>query len=110
MKFISTLTTTTAALVLLAWLPGAGPFFAGLLGGWIAGSFLTGVAVLLTVTIGTAAVIAGGGSIFTGAPWFGAMLGTASLVLIVLHVGPLVVGMLVGVVVRKASLRRRRAS
>lgn len=110
MKFVTSITATVVLLLLLAWLPFFGPLVAGLVGGWIGGSLFAGIGILLTISFGTAAVVAGGSSLVTGMPWVGAALGTASLLLIITHLGPLVIGIVVGVIFRMAFARRRRVS
>jgi hypothetical protein len=89
--------------LLLFWLPGVGPFIAGLVGGKKAGGVGSAVvAVFLPIVLLSATVIVLG-SLLIHIPLFGALIGLGVFTLLVLHVGPLLLGAIIGGLVASAS-------
>lgn len=82
--------------LLLFWLPVIGPLIAGIVGGKKAGGVGPAIlAVLLPVVIlGAALTIFG--SALTGIPLLGAVLGLGASVVLLTHVGPLLLGAIIG--------------
>ncbi len=72
--------------VLLFWLPVAGPLIAGFVGGKKAGGAAIVAAVFLFLS----------GTLLTGVPLVGVLAGAGAFVLVAAHVGPLIVGAIVG--------------
>ncbi|MBY0494550.1 MAG: hypothetical protein K2Y23_10060 [Cyanobacteria bacterium] len=66
-------------------------------------------AMLFTVSVVIAGMIAGTTGILTGITGIGVVIGAASWVILLLHFGPLVIGTIVGVIARMAlDLYQRR--
>lgn len=82
--------------LLLFWLPVIGPLIAGIVGGKKAGGVGPAIlAVFLPVVIlGVALTIFG--SALTGIPLLGAVLGLGASIILLTHVGPLLLGAIIG--------------
>ncbi len=82
--------------ILLFWLPILGPFIAGLVGGKKSGSAGNAIlAVLLpAVAIGLCLFVLS--TLLTGIPLVGAVAGAGGLILALAHVGPLLLGAIIG--------------
>jgi hypothetical protein len=85
--------------ILLFWLPFIGPLIAGFIGGRKAGS--VGNAILAAILPGliVGVIIFFSASLLTGTPLFGFLAGAGGFVLMVAHVGPLLLGAIIGAVV-----------
>ncbi len=81
---------------LLFWLPGVGPFIAGIVGGRKAGGVGAAiVAVILpALCLGGALLVLG--TMLTGIPLLGMVAGAGTAVLLLLHAGPLLLGAIIG--------------
>lgn len=82
--------------VLLFWLPVAGPLIAGFVGGKKAGSVGAGIGAALLPAIVCAILLFLSGTLLTGVPLFGILAGAGAFVMVAAHVGPLLVGAIVG--------------
>lgn len=82
--------------LLLFWLPVAGPFIAGVVGGRAAGGVGRAVAAVFLPSIVSAAIIFVFSTSLSGVPLLGALLAAGSLVLTLAHVGPLLLGAIIG--------------
>ena len=82
--------------VLLFWLPVFGALIAGIVGGMKAGGVINGLTAALIpgMVLGIALYVVA--AALTGLPLLGAIAGASGLVLSLLHIGPLLVGALVG--------------
>jgi hypothetical protein len=82
--------------VLLFWLPGIGGLIAGVVGGMKAGGVFAGMtaAVLPVVIVGCAMFVLA--TAMSGMPVIGALAGAGGFVLALTHVGPLLVGAIIG--------------
>ena len=85
--------------ILLFWLPVVGPFIAGFVGGRKAGGVGDAIlAVFLPAVIfGVALFLAA--SLLTGVPIFGLIAGAGGAILALAHVGPLLLGAIIGAIV-----------
>ena len=82
--------------LLLFWLPFIGPLIAGIVGGKKAGGIGAAfVAVLLPAIVGAAIIAMAAGSL-AGVPLIGAIVGMGVVVLSLFHVGPLLLGAIIG--------------
>ncbi len=81
---------------LLFWLPVAGPLVAGFVGGKKSGGVMAAIlaALLPGLLMGVALFFLG--SMLTGLPLFGVVAGMGGFALSLFHVGPLVLGAIVG--------------
>jgi hypothetical protein len=82
--------------VLLFWLPVAGPLVAGVVGGKKAGGVGAGIMAALVPAIAAAIALFLSGTLLTGVPLIGVLAGAGAFVLVVAHVGPLLLGAIVG--------------
>lgn len=84
--------------ILLFWLPFIGPFVAGFVGGRKAGT--VGDAILAAILPGLifGALLFFLGTLFTGMPLFGAIAGMGGIVLALVHIGPLLLGAILGAI------------
>jgi hypothetical protein len=82
--------------VLLFWLPVVGPLIAGVVGGKKAGGVGPGIVAALLPAIVTGGVLFFAGTLLTGLPIVGFLAGAGGFVLVVAHVGPLLVGAIIG--------------
>ncbi|MCZ6771540.1 MAG: hypothetical protein O7G83_06085 [Proteobacteria bacterium] len=82
--------------VLLFWLPVFGALIAGIVGGMKAGGVINGLTAALIpgMVLGIALYVVA--AALSGLPLLGAIAGASGLVLSLLHIGPLLVGALVG--------------
>ena len=85
--------------ILLFWLPIIGPLIAGFVGGRKAGGL--GNAILAVILPGVLFGIALFflGSVLTGIPLFGMIAGAGAAILVLAHVGPLLLGAIIGALV-----------
>lgn len=82
--------------ILLFWLPVFGPFIAGVVGGKKAGSLGRALFAVLLPSLLFGALLFVIASSLTGLPLIGAIAGIGGVVLSLLHVGPLLVGAIIG--------------
>jgi hypothetical protein len=82
--------------VLLFWLPVVGPLIAGIVGGKKAGDVGAAILAVFLPVIVTGVALTVFGSAFTGIPLLGAVLGLGVSAVLLLHVGPLLVGAIIG--------------
>ncbi len=82
--------------VLLFWLPVIGAFIAGLVGGKKSGGVGNAIAAVFLPAIIFAFVLFGAATSLTGLPVLGAVAGAGGLVLAVLHIGPMLLGAILG--------------
>ncbi len=82
--------------VLLFWLPFVGPFLAGLVGGKKAGGVGNAIAAVFLPGIIIAVLLFFLATSLTGLPLLGAVAGAGGLMLSLAHVGPLLLGAIVG--------------
>ena len=82
--------------LLLFWLPGIGSLIAGIVGGMKAGGVVNGLiaALLPSIVLGVALFLFA--SALTGMSLLGAIAGAGGFVLLLLHIGPLLIGALIG--------------
>jgi hypothetical protein len=85
--------------ILLFWLPVVGPLIAGFVGGRKAGSLGNAVLAALLPGIVVSVGLFFLASLLTGIPVLGAIAGAGGLVLAFAHIGPLLLGAIVGAVV-----------
>ncbi len=85
--------------VLLFWLPVIGPLIAGFVGGRKAGSLSNAVLAALLPGIVLSVLLFFFASLLTGIPLIGALAGAGGLVVALAHVGPMLLGAIVGAVV-----------
>lgn len=86
----------TGISILLFWLPMIGPFVAGLVGGKKAGSLGAAVGAVFLPSLLAALLIVIMFSTIAGWPIFGAVAGIGVFALSVIHIGPLLVGAVIG--------------
>lgn len=82
--------------LLLAWLPGLGPLIAGIVGGKVAGGVMAGLTAALLPAILLAVAMFFLGASLTGLPVIGIIAGAGMFVLILVQIGPLLLGALIG--------------
>jgi hypothetical protein len=82
--------------LLLFWLPTFGPLIAGAVGGKRAGGVGPGLLAALLPSLVLAAGLAFFATALTGLPLIGAVAGMGTMVLLLLEIGPLLVGALIG--------------
>lgn len=82
--------------LLLFWLPVAGPLIAGLVGGKKAGGLGAAILAVFLPIVVMGVVLTVFGSALTGIPLLGAVLGLGVSAVLLLHVGPLLVGAIIG--------------
>ena len=82
--------------ILLFWLPGIGPFIAGIVGGKKAGGILNAIIAVFLPAIALGAFLFLFTSMLTGAPVIGFVAGAGSFVLVISNVGPLLLGAIIG--------------
>jgi hypothetical protein len=81
---------------LLFWLPVIGPFIAGLVGGKKSGSIVNALVAVFLPAIVFGALLFVFASVLTGFPLIGAMAGAGGFILAIAHIGPLLVGAVIG--------------
>ena len=82
--------------LLLFWLPVVGPFLAGLVGGKKSGGVGNAIAAVFLPGIVFAAILFAVATSLTGIPVLGAIAGAGGLVLSLVHIGPLLLGAIIG--------------
>ena len=82
--------------LLLFWLPVLGPLIAGIVGGQKAGGVGPAVIAVFLPIVATSIALTLFGSLLTGIPVIGALVGFGALALLLLHVGPLLLGAIIG--------------
>ena len=82
--------------ILLFWLPGFGPFIAGIVGGKKAGGLLNSIIAVFLPAIALGIFLFLFASLLTGAPVIGFVAGAGSFVLVISNVGPLLIGAIIG--------------
>jgi hypothetical protein len=82
--------------LLLFWLPVIGPLIAGVVGGKKAGGVGPALVAVFLPIITTAIALFVFGSFLTGLPLIGAIAGFGIMALLLLHIGPLLLGAIVG--------------
>jgi hypothetical protein len=82
--------------VLLFWLPVAGALVAGVVGGRKAGGVGAGImaALLPAIVVGIALFLSA--TLLTGVPLVGVLAGAGAFALVAAHVGPLLLGAIIG--------------
>lgn len=84
--------------VLLFWLPIMGPLIAGFVGGRKAGTLANAILAVLLPGLVLGAVFFFFASILTGLPVFAFLAGAGGFVMAAAHVGPLLLGAIVGAI------------
>ena len=82
--------------ILLFWLPVVGPFLAGLVGGKKSGSVGNAIAAVFLPGVLFAVLLFTLATSLTGMPLLGAVAGMGGLALSMAHVGPLLLGAIIG--------------
>jgi hypothetical protein len=82
--------------ILLFWIPIIGPFIAGFVGGRKAGTLGDAILAVFLPAIVFAACLFFFASVLTGVPLFGFLAAMGGFVLIIAHVGPLLLGAIIG--------------
>ena len=82
--------------ILLFWLPGIGPFIAGIVGGKKSGGLLNAIIAVFLPAIALGTFLFLFASLLTGAPVIGFVAGAGSFVLVISNVGPLLIGAIIG--------------
>jgi hypothetical protein len=82
--------------LLLFWLPAVGPLIAGIVGGKVAGGVGAGLLAALLPALVLAAALFFLGTSLTGLPVVGAIFGAGAFVLVLVQIGPLLLGALIG--------------
>ncbi len=82
--------------ILLFWLPGIGPFIAGIVGGKKSDGILNAIIAVFLPAIALGAFLFLYTSMLTGAPVIGFVAGAGSFVLVISNVGPLLIGAIIG--------------
>jgi hypothetical protein len=82
--------------LLLFWLPVVGPFLAGLVGGKKSGSVGNAIAAVFLPGVLFAVALFFLATSLTGLPLLGAVAGAGGLALSMAHVGPLLLGAIIG--------------
>lgn len=82
--------------LLLFWLPVIGPLIAGVVGGKKAGGVGPALAAVFAPIVITGVALFLFGSTLTGLPLIGAVAGLGAVALLLSHVGPLLLGAIVG--------------
>ena len=82
--------------LLLFWLPIAGPLLAGLVGGKKSGGVGNAMGAVFLPGIILAVLLFAFASVLSGMPLIGAIAGAGGLVLSLAHIGPLLIGAIIG--------------
>lgn len=85
--------------ILLFWLPIIGPFIAGFVGGRKAGTLGNAVAAVFLPAIVFAVCLFFFSSVLTGFPLLGFLAAAGGFILVIAHVGPLLLGAIIGAIV-----------
>jgi|SRR5581483_7973464 len=84
--------------ILLFWLPLVGPLIAGFVGGRKAGSLGNAVLAVILPGVVFGVLLFLLASMLTALPLFGLLAGAGGLVLVLAHIGPLLVGAIIGAI------------
>ncbi len=84
--------------ILLFWLPILGPLIAGFVGGRKAGSLGNAILAVLLPGIVFGVLLFFLSTMLTGIPLFGFVAGAGGLAIALIHVGPLLIGAIVGAI------------
>jgi hypothetical protein len=95
-SILSAVVWMTILSLLLFWLPVIGPLIAGFVGGRKAGTVGNAIIAVFVPGILAAVVMFLGIGLLSGMPLIGAIAGMGALVAAGLHIGPLLVGAIVG--------------
>jgi hypothetical protein len=82
--------------LLLFWLPVLGPLIAGFVGGRKAGTVGNAIIAVFIPAVIAAVLLFFGATMLTGVPFFGALIGMGAFAVACIHVGPLLLGAIVG--------------
>lgn len=82
--------------VLLFWLPAVGPVIAGVVGGQKAGGVFSAIVATLLPSVILGILVFSFGGVLTGIPLLGLIAGAGAVVFGLAHVGPLLIGAIVG--------------
>lgn len=82
--------------ILLFWLPVIGPFLAGFVGGKKSGGVGSALAAVFLPGIVFAILLFLAATAISGVPLIGAIAGAGGLILVLAHVGPLLLGAIIG--------------
>jgi len=82
--------------LLLFWLPAIGPLIAGIVGGKVAGGVGAGMLAALLPALVLSIALFVAGAMLTGIPLIGAIAASGTLLLVVVHIVPLLIGALIG--------------
>ena len=82
--------------LLLFWLPVIGPLIAGFVGGKKAGGVGNAIVAVFLPAIVFGVILFAIATSLSGAPFIGAIAGIGGLILAILHIGPLLVGAIIG--------------
>jgi hypothetical protein len=82
--------------VLLFWLPVIGPLIAGFVGGRRAGGIGNAILAVFLPGIVIGALLFFFGTLLTGVPLVGVLAGTGGVVLALAHIGPMLLGAILG--------------
>jgi hypothetical protein len=85
--------------VLLFWLPVLGPLIAGIVGGKKSGGVLAAIAAVFLPGLVFGGILFALATSLTGIPLLGAIAATGGILLAIAHVGPLLVGAIIGGVI-----------
>ena len=85
--------------ILLFWLPVIGPLIAGFVGGRKAGGLGNAIIAVILPAVLFGVILFFLGSLLTGIPLFGIMAGTGGAILVLAHVGPLLLGAILGALI-----------
>ena len=84
--------------ILLFWLPIMGPLIAGFVGGRKAGTLSNAVLAVILPGLIFGAILFFSGTLLTGLPLFGFIAGAGGIALAFMHIGPLLLGAIVGAI------------
>ncbi len=82
--------------LLLFWLPVAGPFIAGLVGGWKAGDLRRALLAVFLPAVGLGLLMALGVGWLTHLAFWGVLAGLGGLFLALINIGPMLIGAILG--------------
>ena len=82
--------------ILLFWLPGLGPFIAGIVGGKKSGGVMNAILAVILPAVVLGILLFLFTSMLTGAPIIGFVAGAGSTILVLSNVGPLLIGAIIG--------------
>ena len=85
--------------ILLFWLPVIGPLIAGFVGGRKAGGLGNAIIAVILPAVLFGVILFFLGSLLTGIPLFGVMAGAGGAILVLAHVGPLLLGAILGALI-----------